>query len=579
MNSINKISLLLNYHHKRELLIITVLLIVGMLFEIAGIGILVPALSILLDPNELKSVEIRNIIIIIFGNLSHVQFVILGLSTIIIFYLIKSAFLIYLAFRQSRFATTLTVDLSLKLFKGYLNMPYFFHLKNSSTQLQKNIQIEILHFGGICLAAMVLSTEVTAIIGIALFLVFMEPLGAISVIVFFLFFSFVFNKLTSQKIKNWGYERQDTDNKSVKLLNEGLAGIKQVKLSSIENFYINKFSKYETKKASLNTRIQVLAIVPRLYLELLAIIGVSILIFSMLLQSKPVSQLIPILGVFVASAFRMIPSINRVLNSLQTIAFAQSVIDVLVAQFDLIKSHLLKSDKKLKIRFENVVTVKKLNFKYSGSNKMTLNNIDFIINKGDFIGFVGVSGSGKSTLIDNIVGLLEPSSGEISVDGININCNISMWQSSIGYVPQTIFLIDDSLRRNIALGIPDDEIDDIKINDAIKSAQLVSVINKLSDGLDTIVGERGVRISGGERQRIGIARALYNDPDLLILDEATSSLDNETESDFMEAVHALKGKKTILLVAHRLSTIRNCDKIYKLKNGMLHLNNDFANKV
>jgi len=577
MNSINKISLLLNYHHKRELLIITLLLIVGMLFEIAGIGILVPALSILLDPNELKSVEIRNFIIIIFGNLSHAQFVILGLSTIIVFYLIKSGFLIYLAFRQSRFATTLTVDLSLKLFKGYLNMPYFFHLKNSSTQLQKNIQIEILHFGGICLAAMVLSTEVTAIIGIALFLIFMEPLGAISVIIFFLFFSFVFNKLTSQKIKNWGYQRQDSDNKSVKLLNEGLAGIKQVKLSSIENFYINKFSKYETKKASLNTRIQVLAIVPRLYLELLAIIGVSILIFSMLLQSKPVSQLIPILGVFVASAFRMIPSINRVMNSLQTIAFAQSVIDVLVEQFDVIKSHLLKSDKKLKIKFENGVTVKNLNFKYSGSNKMTLNNIDFIIKKGDFIGFVGVSGSGKSTLIDNIVGLLEPSSGEISVDGININSNISMWQSTIGYVPQTIFLIDDSLRRNIALGIPDNDIDEKKISDAIKSAQLISVINKLSDGLDTIVGERGVRISGGERQRIGIARALYNDPDLLILDEATSSLDNETESDFMEAINALKGKKTILLVAHRLSTIRNCDKIYNLKNGMLHLNNDFAN--
>jgi ABC-type multidrug transport system fused ATPase/permease subunit len=287
--------------------------------------------------------------------------------------------------------------------------------------------------------------------------------------------------------------------------------------------------------------------------------------------------LIPILGVFVASAFRMIPSINRVMNSLQTIAFAQSVIDVLVEQFDVIKSHLLKSDKKLKIKFENGVTVKNLNFKYSGSNKMTLNNIDFIIKKGDFIGFVGVSGSGKSTLIDNIVGLLEPSSGEISVDGININSNISMWQSTIGYVPQTIFLIDDSLRRNIALGIPDNDIDEKKISDAIKSAQLISVINKLSDGLDTIVGERGVRISGGERQRIGIARALYNDPDLLILDEATSSLDNETESDFMEAINALKGKKTILLVAHRLSTIRNCDKIYNLKNGMLHLNNDFAN--
>lgn len=569
MKTIKQLSFLLSKFHKKELLIISFLLIIGMILEIGGIGILVPSLSFLLKSDVSGKTHLFNHFLFKIGITTHLQIIILGLLILVLFYILKAIFLLYLSYRQSKFSTKLSVDLSNKLFSGYLNMPYSFHLQNSSTQLQKNIQIEILHFGGISLATMVLSTEISAILGIALFLIFVEPVGAISIIFFFGLFSFIFNKLTNYRIKNWGYLRQEYDNKSIKLLSEGLGGIKQVKLSSIENFYLKKFNDFDTKKATLNTRIQVLNAIPRLYLEVLAVIGVSILVVIMTLQSKSATELIPILGVFVAAAFRMIPSINRIMNSLQTIAFAQSVIDVLEKQFKMISDFEKNPEPIEKFQFNDNIIVSNLCFKYPEVEKLAINNINLVIKKGDFIGFIGTSGSGKSTLIDNIAGLLSPISGEILVDNINIGTNIKGWQSQIGYVPQTIFLIDDTLKRNIAFGISDTEIDEEKMNKAILDSQLFNVINRLPNGIETIVGERGVRLSGGERQRIGIARALYNNPEILILDEATSSLDNETEKDFMDSINALQGLKTILIIAHRLSTIQNCNKVFELKNGVL----------
>lgn len=569
MKTIKQLSFLLSKFHKKELLIISFLLIIGMILEIGGIGILVPSLSFLLKSDISGKSYLFNNFLFKIGITTHLQIIILGLLILVLFYVLKAIFLLYLSYRQSKFSTKLSVDLSNKLFSGYLNMPYSFHLQNSSTQLQKNIQIEILHFGGISLATMVLSTEISAILGIALFLIFVEPVGAISIIFFFGLFSFIFNKLTNYRIKNWGYLRQEYDNKSIKLLSEGLGGIKQVKLSSIENFYLKKFNEFDTKKATLNTRIQVLNAIPRLYLEVLAVIGVSILVVIMTLQSKSATELIPVLGVFVAAAFRMIPSINRIMNSLQTIAFAQSVIDVLEKQFKMISDFEKNPEPIEKFQFKDNIIVSNLCFKYPEVEKLAIKNINLVIKKGDFIGFIGTSGSGKSTLIDNIAGLLSPISGEILVDNINIGTNIKGWQSQIGYVPQTIFLIDDTLKRNIAFGISDTEIDEEKMNKAILDSQLFNVINRLPNGIETIVGERGVRLSGGERQRIGIARALYNNPEILILDEATSSLDNETEKDFMDSINALQGLKTILIIAHRLSTIQNCNKVFELKNGVL----------
>jgi ABC-type multidrug transport system fused ATPase/permease subunit len=311
--------------------------------------------------------------------------------------------------------------------------------------------------------------------------------------------------------------------------------------------------------------------VPRLYLELLAIGGVSIMAILFIIQQKPLANLIPIIGIFMAAAFRLIPSINKIINSIQTVSYATPVLKVLTEEFGIVRK--LKSntvEESNTIDFESQIIFDHVNYAYPGSERKVLDDVCFTINRGDFVGIIGTTGSGKSTLIDILVGLLHPDAGDILVEGKPLNTIVNPWQQLIGYVPQSIYLTDDSLRNNIAFGVPENLIDEEKIEKAILTSQLSDFVNNLPEGLDTIVGERGVRLSGGERQRIAIARALFHDPPILILDEATSSLDNFTEKEFMNSVNALQGTKTIIIVAHRLTTVEKCDIVYEFSNGKIN---------
>ena len=354
---------------------------------------------------------------------------------------------------------------------------------------------------------------------------------------------------------------------------EGLGGVKQIILSQNESFFIEKFVEVKKGKGSTDTKINTLAAVPRLYLELLAVGGVSIMVITIQFQHKPMTNLIPLIGIFMAAAFRLIPSINKIVNGLQTINYAEPILKVLGNEFQMIRSltrnHAIPKTTGGEWVFKQKIDFKDVTFSYPDSDRIILDKINFSIKQGEFIGIIGTTGAGKSTLIDLLVGLLAPVSGEILIDGKNLNGIASRWQQIIGYVPQTIYLTDDTLRSNIAFGISEDLIDDERINKALKTAQLADYIASLPDGLNTYVGERGVRLSGGERQRIGIARALYHDPPVIVLDEATSSLDNITEKEFMDAVNALHGLKTIIVIAHRLTTVEKCDTVYELQNGNL----------
>ena len=450
-------------------------------------------------------------------------------------------------------------------------MIYLSSFVADSSELQRNIQIEILHFGGICLAALSLATEISTILGISVLFLYVEPIGAISVIVFFGFFTYIFNRITNTRIKRWGYQRQEFDGLSNKYLLEGLGGVKQIKLTQREDFFVNKFMGPVIGKGITNIKIQVLGVVPRLYLELLAIGGVSIMVILFIIQQKPLANLIPIIGIFMAAAFRLIPSINKIINSIQTVSYATPVLKVLSEEFGIVRK--LKSntvEDSNTIDFESQIIFDHVNYAYPGSERKVLDDICFTINRGDFVGIIGTTGSGKSTLIDILVGLLHPDAGDILVDGKPLNTIVNPWQQLIGYVPQSIYLTDDSLRNNIAFGVPENLIDEEKIEKAILTSQLSDFVNNLPEGLDTIVGERGVRLSGGERQRIAIARALFHDPPILILDEATSSLDNFTEKEFMNSVNALQGTKTIIIVAHRLTTVEKCDIVYEFSNGKIN---------
>lgn len=564
---LGKLRFLLSADQKRQLGTLSVFLFVGMLFEMLGLGILIPALGLLLNADSISQNQSFKPFFEFIGNPTQAQLVVCGMLVLVFVYLTKALFLVYLSWRQSKFTAELWAYFSKKMFFGYLHLPYTFHLQKNSAELLRNIQTEVGQFTTVCLAAITLSLEFSVLIGIAFMLIIVEPLGAIAVTFFLAFSAIGFHRLTKNKLLFWGEMRQFHAGLTNQHLLQGLSGVKDVKLIGREQEFLNEFSKHNDAYAKIRVKVDTLGLIPRYYLELLAVVGLAVLIILMIFQNKPLNQLLPTLGVFVAAAFRMIPSVNRMMTSIQQIKHAQPVINVLFDEFKLIEQNNLLGKPTEEIHFSNQISIENLNFKYPGSDLKALKNISIQINKGESVGIIGKSGSGKSTLVDLMLGLLTPDSGHIKIDCKNIELGIRSWQSQIGYVPQAIYLTDDTLKNNVAFGIPSEHIDEDAIKNAIRAAQLDEFIADLPLGLDTVVGERGVRLSGGQRQRIGIARALYSNPNILVLDEATSALDSATEKFVMDAVEALHGEKTIVIIAHRLSTLVNCDRIYKLDQG------------
>jgi ABC-type multidrug transport system fused ATPase/permease subunit len=567
MTIFQKLRYLLTPLQKSQLLILGLLLIVGMFFEMAGLGVLIPALSLMLNADIGKDYPSIQLYLQAIGNPTQKQLVFGGLLFLVLVYLIKSIFLVFLTWRQSKFSTGLSTSLSQNLFLGYLRQPYTFHLQRNSAQLLRNIQTEAAQFTSVSQHFMVLSIEFSVILSVALILVLVEPLGALIVSVFLGTAAVGFHRMVKNKLLRWGQSRQLHVGLTNQHLLQGLGGVKDVKLMGRESHFLKEFAKHNQEMAKIQVKFNTITLVPRYYLELLAVIGLVGLIVLMIVQDKPLDLLLPTLGVFVAAAFRMIPSVNRIMDSSQQIRYAQPVVNVLYDEFKLIREYESVLPEPFEIDFSNDISIKGLCFKYERSSSKALDNVNITIKKGESIGLIGQSGSGKSTLADVILGLLAPDKGIITVDGLDIQKNLRGWQDSIGYVPQSIYLTDDSLRRNVAFGIANDQIDNEAVNRAIRAAQLNEFVETLPEGLDTFVGERGVRLSGGQRQRIGIARALYNDPAVLVLDEATSALDSATEKGVMDAVNALHGNKTLIIVAHRLSTVAQCDRLYRLEKG------------
>jgi ABC-type multidrug transport system fused ATPase/permease subunit len=312
-------------------------------------------------------------------------------------------------------------------------------------------------------------------------------------------------------------------------------------------------------------------------MEIITIVGLCLLVVSMVVRDRPLSDIVPILGLFAAAAFRVMPSINRLLMATQTLNFNRSIIASVYRDF-LLDSPEVNGAQRVE-PFAKQLELKDVSFKYPTAATPSLQNVSLVVRRGEAVGFVGPSGAGKSTLVDVILGLFAPTSGVVSVDGSDVQQNLRNWQNQIGYVPQAIYLTDDTLRRNVAFGLNDENIDDDLVREAIHLAQLQEFVANLPDGIQTVVGERGVRLSGGQRQRIGIARALYHKPSVLVLDEATSSLDTPTEHGVMEAVQALQGSKTVIIVAHRLSTVEYCDRLYRIEDSRITEEGTFAEVV
>ncbi len=544
------------------------LMIVGMLLETLGVGMMIPAIMLMTGSGLQDKLALGRYTSGIF-HYSQSSLIAAAVLLLLLVYLVKNAFLAYLTWRQTKFAFDVQSSLSFELFSNYLYQPYTFHLQRNSAQLVRNAVSEVSIFRGILSSSLQLISEFLALAGIAILLLAIEPVGVLVVSLFFLIMVWGFHRLTSDRLLRWGAARLYHDGLRVQHLQQGLGGIKEIKLLGREDSFLAHYDLHNQKSArawKMQTLVQNL---PRQLFELMGITGLTVLVLGMLVQGRDASSILPTLGVFAAAAFRLLPSVNRILASIQILRSGEAVINVLVAEREAYQRPAeRRSAASEKIVFEEM-ELRNVTFRYPDQERVALDTISLSIKRGEAIGLIGRSGSGKSTLLDVILGLLVPVSGSAEINGRNLQQVVAGWQSLVGYVPQNIYLTDDTLRRNIAFGLPDEQIDEAAVQRAIQAAHLQEYVSQLPDGLDTLVGERGIRLSGGQRQRVGIARALYHDPQVLVLDEATSALDESTERSVMASVNALKGKKTILVVSHRMTTIESCDKLVRLELGKI----------
>ncbi len=543
---------------------IVVMVIVGMFLETISLGIVVPIIGILTQDDYQQKYPF---IVDIFGNLSREELISAVMVAMVLIYIVRSLFLFWSLWIQKGFSASVSGRLSQSLFSTYLRQPYMFHLQRNSSTLMRNAKnATAIVTCGVDPFLVLLTDGLVAIAMFAL-LIAVEPVGTLAVLLVFGLSTFVFQRTTRRRIDNWGYQVDYHETKILQHLQEGFGGAKDVKVLGRENEFLSQHEKHLGESIRINRIYNVILTLPRSFMEIITIVGLCLLVVSMVVRGRELADIVPILGLFAAAAFRVMPSINRLLMATQTLIFNRSIIASVYQDFllDSPDSLTVKSNTK----FASQLELMDVSFQYPTAATASLQNVSLVVKRGEAVGFVGPSGAGKSTLVDVILGLFAPTSGVVKVDGQDVQQNLRNWQNQIGYVPQAIYLTDDTLRRNVAFGLNDENIDDNLVRDAIRLAQLEDFVATLPEKLDTVVGERGVRLSGGQRQRIGIARALYHNPSVLVLDEATSSLDTPTEHGVMQAVQALQGSKTVLIVAHRLSTVEYCDRLYKIENARI----------
>lgn len=577
----SKFLYLFSRREKLQILGIFFLILVGAFLETFVVGIIYPFISILKTPEIIQDHSVLRWIYSATGVRSTKEFLVWASVGLIAVYLLKNVYTVFLAYTQTKFIFNKQISFSRRLFASYLSQPYTFHLQRNTAELLYKINIVVAAlFNSFLLFALMFVIEAITTMSIMGLLISVKPLPSIIALAVLGTATFVFYKTIRKKVGAFGKLRQYHSEQMIQWVNQGLGGIKETKVLGREEFFINAYNSNSIGYVRAERFMQVINQLPRPFLETICIIGMLIITLLIIVQNKEFQSIIPTLSLFAVAAFRIIPSMNRIFAAATQIRYNSYSIEVIYndlislgryASFtgkgvpDDITKIVVNRGKS--ISFTNAIELRNVCYRYPNAEKFALNRISLTIPKRHAVGLVGASGAGKTTIVDIILGLLMPTQGEVLVDGENIKDNLSAWQRKIGYIPQGIYLSDDTIRRNIAFGLPDEQINDDQIWSVLASTQLEALVNSLSGKLDTFVGERGIRLSGGQRQRIGIARALYHNPEVLIMDEGTASLDNETEWEIMQAMNRLSGKKTLIIIAHRLSTVKNCDNLYFIKDG------------
>ena len=570
MKSIFQIFNIFTKQQLRYCCFIVVAMIVGAMLEAVGIGAILPLISLMGQPDFLvRHPEIGHIAEAL-GIVSHTQFIMFCASCLIVLYLIKNAYISWETKLQIDFSMHNQIKFSTEIMNNYLCKGYLFHLDHNSATLLRNVNAggQII-YSVMLIATFTLLTELITAFTIWLMLVVVDAFTAVVVAGITGAMMYGIIKAFRRNISKQAKIQNDFAAGYIKCVNQGLGAIKETKVMRKEKYFLEEFSRTYQQYGEANRKYLFINQLPRMIIETMVVSGLLVMIVAKLAMGSTPEQIVPLLGVLALAAFRLMPSANRIVNLFNTIKFQQplfyelypELMDIKERQESRKESYYLSDQPKLK--FEKSIQVNKLRFAYPEGREDVLRDVSFSIGKGDFAGIIGPSGAGKTTFVDILLGLLKPSDGNIKVDGQDIFDNIRSWQANLAYVPQSIYLIDGSVKENIALGVASEDIDNAHIEKSLHMAELYDFVSDLPEGMETRVGERGVKLSGGQRQRIGIARALYQQPEVLILDEATSALDNDTEKSITDTILKLKGQITIIAIAHRLSTLAECD--YKIE--------------
>ena len=575
---IKKLMVLLDGRQKRIMVLLVFLMLIGAVLETLGVSLVIPVMNVVMDEHAVENNKYLQVIcdILRIEYNDTRKLMIFTMLALIGVFVVKNIFLFIQQKAQLRFVYTNQFATSRRMMINFMERPYEYYLNADTSVIQRSITSDVNNMYGLILALLQLFSEAIVFVCLVLVSLATDVWMTVTVTLLLVVVLAIIKGILKPIMKKAGEENQDYYSGLYKWIDQSVMGIKEIKVANKENYFINEYAKCGAGYVSAVQRYNLYNATPRLLIETVAIAGMILYMMFQILQGTAVSEIVPQVAALAVAAMRLIPCANRINNHLTSISyfepFFMGVSDNLQEE---IRDESINYDENAykqkakvdKLEIKEKIELKDIVYKYPNTEVLIFDHADMEIPVGKSVGIVGTSGAGKTTVVDILLGLLRLQSGEILADGVEVREHYQSWLKNIGYIPQSIFMIDSTIRKNVAFGYADEDIDDEKVWRALKEAQLDEFVRGLPEGLDTSIGERGIRISGGQRQRIGIARALFEDPEVLVLDEATSALDNETEAAIMDSINRLHGKKTLIIIAHRLQTIEKCDMVYRVEKG------------
>lgn len=575
---LKKLNVILNKQQKSRMKLLVVMMIIGALLETVSISLVLPIATVLTNPQSVNGDGIVGTLYRLLGCDSVQSFALLMLVGLLLAFVAKNSFLFIQTKMQLDFVYNNQFETSRKMMINFMKRPYEYYLNAETAVIQRSITSDVNNMYAMVLSILQLMSEFVVCAFLGTYLVMQDAVMCITIGGLLIVVLFTIKKVLKPIMVRAGKENQDFYAGLFKWINQAVTGIKEIKIANKESYFISEYAKCGNGYVQAVKRYSLYNTAPKLLIETICIAGFVVYMLVAFAMGRDTESIVVSISAFAVAALKLLPSANRINNQLTNIAYfepffygASDNLQADISDKTIVYEADAYTGKEMveKLPVCEKILLKDVTYKYPNTEKYIFDHMDMEIPIGQAVGIVGTSGSGKTTVVDIMLGLLEMEGGVITADGVDVNTreNYPRWLGNVGYIPQTIFMLDSDIRHNVAFGVPDEFIDDEKVWKALKEAQLDTFVRGLPGGLDTEIGERGIRLSGGQRQRIGIARALFDDPEVLILDEATSALDNDTEAAIMESINSLHGKKTLVIIAHRLQTIEKCDMVYRIEGG------------